>query len=267
MVLDSFYNLVPGLDLKDEGPEQVFALLKREIADTTGCTVLIVDHMPWATDTNRQRLRAYGGVHKNAATRFGIYIDANGKSLAIEARGNNIRGFSKRAAYWDADALELRLAADDDRPHSEQVEQRAARVLEFLAAGPEKHSTTTVRKAVGGRESVTDEALELLKARAEVSDLGRDGGPWSGQTGTTRYWRASVHAGLRAEETSAELYGPGSAEVSLGPYEGEPRPAPFRGAEVRRAGVEEVVEEGEVERLADLAREAGRAAGSTRARW
>ena len=55
--------------------------------------------MPWATDANRQRLRAYGGVFKNAATRFGIYIDANGKNLSIEARGNNIRGFKKRAAY------------------------------------------------------------------------------------------------------------------------------------------------------------------------
>ncbi len=116
LVLDSFYNFLAGIDLKDEGAEQIVSALKRDISDATGCTVLIVDHMPWATDTNRGRLRAYGGVFKNAATRFGIYIDAVADKLHIEARGNNIRGIPKRLAYWDADSLELRL-------HTEQTEE------------------------------------------------------------------------------------------------------------------------------------------------
>jgi 5S rRNA maturation endonuclease (ribonuclease M5) len=169
VVLDSFYNFALGLDLKDEGPEQLVALLKREIADPTGCTILIVDHMPWATDTNRQRLRAYGGVFKSAATRFGIYIDAVGKKLSIEARGNNIRGFKKTPAYWDADTLELHLVDAGD--HDEKVEERAELVAELLESAPRAHSKTAIRKAVGGRAEITDQALLVLKDTDRVIDL------------------------------------------------------------------------------------------------
>lgn len=119
LVLDSYYNFLHGIDLKDEQAEQVVSALKRDICDATGCTVLIVDHMPWATDTNRSRLRAYGGVFKNAATRYGIYIDVIGDKLHIEARGNNIRGIPKTLAQWNPDRLELELLssrpADDDK--------------------------------------------------------------------------------------------------------------------------------------------------------
>lgn len=229
VILDSFYNLVPGLDLKDADAERTVALLKRDIADPTGCTVLIVDHMPWATDSNRGRLRAYGGVFKNAATRFGLYIDAQGTKLYLEARGNNIRGIKKTPAYWDADSLELRLVDTGDQTHDERVEQRAEAALTWLQDHPGQHSTTTVRKAVKGRDTVTDEALEALKARAEVQDLGRDGGPWSGRGGDARYWIASIHAPLGPPETTAQLFGPWSAEVPPGAHEDNPRPAPYRG--------------------------------------
>ncbi len=70
---------------------------------------LVVDHMPWATDTNRKRLRGYGDVFKNAAVRAGIYIDVDASKLYIEARGNNVVGFKRTPAYWDADRLMLRL--------------------------------------------------------------------------------------------------------------------------------------------------------------
>lgn len=110
VVLDSLYNFLPGVDLKDDLPEKIIAQLKTEICDPTGCSVLVVDHMPWATEQNRSRLRAYGGVFKNAATRFGIYIDIVNDKIHIEARGNNITGF-KSLAYWDDDDLELKLVA------------------------------------------------------------------------------------------------------------------------------------------------------------
>jgi len=232
VVLDSFYNFLPGIDLKDEGAEQIVARLKREVADTTGCTVLIVDHMPWANETNRQRLRAYGGVFKNAATRFGIYIDAKGKSLSIEARGNNIRGFKPHAAYWDNDTLELRLVDAGD--HAETVEQRAQAAGKYLLENARSHSSTAVRKAVGGRGSVTDEALELLKSRDEVLDHGPDGGPWSGERGTAHYWIHSNHAALLNIPTTSQLFGTGSDEVAASPSEETPRPDPSIGDVVHR---------------------------------
>src|SRR5205814_3165560 len=99
-VLDSFYN-VALVDLKEREAGKVVAALKAQVCDPTGCTVLIVDHMPWATDNNRLRLRSYGDVFKGAAARFGIYIAAEGQKLSVEARGNTIRGFKRTPAYWD----------------------------------------------------------------------------------------------------------------------------------------------------------------------
>jgi hypothetical protein len=86
VVLDSVYNFTPGLDLKERGVGQLFARLKAEVCDATGCTVVAVDHMPWATEQNRKRLRGYGDVFKGAAARAGIYIDAEGSKLHVEAR-------------------------------------------------------------------------------------------------------------------------------------------------------------------------------------
>lgn len=240
-VLDSFYNFAVGVDLREAEAEVLVARLKSEIADPCKCTVLVVDHMPWATEQNRKRLRAYGGVHKGAAVRFGIYIDVEGKKLWIEARGNNIRGFKRRPAYWDEDALELRLVEKaGPEEHESKVEERAEAALEWLVEHPGRHSTTAVRQGVGGRESVTDEALEALKARAGVLDLGRDGGPWSGRSGDARYWIASVHAASEGVGTSAPLFGPGSAEVAGGGSERATpaaSAAPRRGAGVVRAEV------------------------------
>jgi hypothetical protein len=192
VILDSFYNFLPGIDLKDDAAEKIVALLKREIADATGCSVLIVDHMPWATETNRQRLRAYGGVFKNAATRFGIYIDANGKNLSIEARGNNIRGFKKRAAYWDDGALELRLVEAGD--HDEKVEQKAVEVLKFLEEHPGTHSLGAVRKGAHGGATTVDPALKLLKARDRVYDLSERDEAGSDRAGKPQQWIAAIHA-------------------------------------------------------------------------
>lgn len=199
VVLDSFYNFLPGLDLKDDGAEQVVAQLKREVADATGCSVLIVDHMPWATEQNRKRLRAYGGVFKNAATRFGIYIDAAGSKLWVEARGNNIAGIPRSPAYWDADALELRLVQAAN--HDEKVEERAEQILAVLEAAPADHSKTALRKAVGGRAEITDQALTVLIERDRVQDLSRQS--WTAPDGTTKTkgYIARSHAATQPPET------------------------------------------------------------------
>jgi putative DNA primase/helicase len=234
-VLDSFYNFARGIDLKEADAEVLVAQLKSEVVDPMGCTVVIVDHMAWPTEQNRKRLRAYGGVHKGAAVRFGIYIDVEGKRLFLEARGNNLRGFRRTPAVWDQDALELHLIeSGGPGEHEARIEQRAEMSLAWLVEHPGSHSTSAVRKAVGGRAEITDEALERLKARDEVRDHVRGGGTWSGQAGVARYWIAAVHADSRDIRASSQLFGTRSDEVSTGSIDDNPVPSPYRGDEVRR---------------------------------
>lgn len=262
-ILDSFYNLLPGVDLKDADAERIVALLKREIADPTGCTVLIVDHMPWATDTNRGRLRAYGGVFKNAATRFGIYIDAEGKKLYVEARGNNIRGFKKTPAYWDPDTLELRLIDTGD--HDAKLEERAERVADYLEANPGPHSKTAIRKAVGGKAEITDQALELLKSRDRVKDLSHAAGTGSDTPGKAQGWIASNHAASHAPDTLSLLDGTGSDSPAAGQTTTTPVPSPIGGQGYVGTGSDDP-DEDEIERLAALAEGAQPASAEPRNR-
>ncbi len=186
LILDSFYSVVFGIDLKDSEAEQIIVLLKREIADPTGCTVLIVDHMPWATDSNRGRLRGYGGVHKGAAIRFGIYVDAEGKKLYVEARGNNIKGFKKTPAHWDEDALELRLV---DVKHVNEAELDE-RVLGYLSEHGWSSGNVVEKRVTGGGQSIRESLLRLEEARritkCSASELGR--------AGRGNYWNLSTEA-------------------------------------------------------------------------
>jgi hypothetical protein len=124
VVLDSFYNFVRlgnGLTLKDEAAAEIVAALKREVCDATGCTVLIVDHAPWPSESNRGQRRAYGSVLKSAAIRWAIFLERQGSKLYVSANGNNVRGLPRTPAYWDEEEHELRLvdagadaAADDE---------------------------------------------------------------------------------------------------------------------------------------------------------
>ena len=195
LILDSFYNVLFGLDLKDEGAEQVVAMLKREIADPTGCTVLIVDHMPWANETNRQRLRAYGGVFKSAATRFGIYIDAQGKKLWIEVRGNNMRGFRKTLAEWDDEQLELQLVDTVEQPVAgEDYEQR---IVDYIAANPWP-KTTDLDTCVTGRATELRAARQRLEASGRIKCLSSRALGW---IGTSKRWNLSTDAAFNASPT------------------------------------------------------------------
>ncbi len=241
VILDSFYNFLPGIDLKDEAAERIVAELKRRVADATGCTVLIVDHMPWATDTNRGRFRAYGGVFKNAATRFGIYIDANGDRLTIEARGNNIRGFKRRPAYWDADALELRLVAKT--PSDEKIAADAAKVADYLEANPGEHSTTALRSATNlGAESL-ERALEVLLASDRVRDRARRDATGSVSAGHAHAWVAAIHAAPEGSYTLSLLTPTETDNPILAADRDNPVPSLNKGQGQSRQGPEPTTDE------------------------
>lgn len=160
VVLDSFYNILFGGNLKDEEAEQVVSLLKHEIADATGCTVLIVDHMPWATEQNRKRLRAYGGVFKNAATRFGVYIDAAGNKMWAEARGNNIQGFKRTPVEWNPETLSLELI--DTKEHVDEDEYEG-RVLEFIGRNPGLVTSVVDSTVLGATEQIKAARARLVE--------------------------------------------------------------------------------------------------------
>jgi AAA domain len=128
VVLDSLYNFLPGLNLKDEEVALVLAAIKAGVCDPTGCTVCYVDHAPWPSEGNRGQRRGYGSVFKAAAIRWGIFLEKPGSTLYLEASGNNIRGIKRSVAAWDEDELELRLV--EVTPKAET----AARVRELREA-------------------------------------------------------------------------------------------------------------------------------------
>jgi hypothetical protein len=235
VVLDGFYNVAAELNLKDRDAGAVFALLKTEICDPTGCTVDVVDHMPWANETNRKRLRGYGDVFKNAAVRAGIYIDADGSKLYVEARGNNSRGFKRTPAYWDADRLELRLIEAGD--HNELVEKKAEQIAELLEAEPARtYSTTAIRKTVTGGHETVDQALELLKGRGRVQTLPDAAAAGSGNAGRTRGWYATIHVGLLTSTTLPLDDSAGFGRVGAGHQGDNPAGPPIGGQGVVAAG-------------------------------
>jgi hypothetical protein len=147
VVLDSLYNFLPGLTLKDEVVAGVYAALKAEVCDQTGATVLTVDHAPWPTEGNRGQRRAYGSVFKAAAIRSGLYLEEQAGTLYLEARGNNLTGLKSTAVAWDAERLELRLL--EAPPQAVDLD---ARIEDFLGRNPGA-STSVVVAAVKGNDS------------------------------------------------------------------------------------------------------------------
>jgi hypothetical protein len=186
VVLDSLYNVADPreVDLRhDVG--LLFARLKEDVCEPTGCTVLVVDHMPWATDQNRGRLRAYGDVFKAAAARFGIYIDAEGDKLTIEARGNNVRGFRRTPAYWDEKSLELRLVEAADRDFAGEIAQLLATAQGWRTSKEIAAKKDGDEPGIGANEKTVRGVLEdnpdrfVSRTKKEAQEVGRD-------------WRATV---------------------------------------------------------------------------
>jgi 5S rRNA maturation endonuclease (ribonuclease M5) len=155
LVLDSFYNVTPGLNLRDNEAEQVVIQLKQEVVKPTGCTVLIVDHMPHPTEANTGRLRAYGGVFKGAAIRFGIYLDSSRPQYKLEIRGNNFPKTPKTNVHFNPDTLLFALgtnpaSSDSDEWKPTILMERASRYVEACEEPPSKNQ---VEKAIHGKSS------------------------------------------------------------------------------------------------------------------
>ena len=177
LVGDSLYNLLgPEVELKAEAVATVFAAVKHGICDPTGCTVLVVDHSPWPTDSNKGQRRSYGSVFKAAAIRWGIHLEADDKDdarLHVEAKGNNIAGLRRSPAIFDPDTLEIRLV-DVERVSEEEVDER---VLEYLAAAGWT-ATKTVCESVTGRDKSIRDSLKRLEQAGRVDKrLGPRPGP------------------------------------------------------------------------------------------
>jgi len=189
VVLDSLYNFLPGVSLKDEDVAGVLGRLKTEICDETGCAVCFVDHAPWPTEGNRGQRRGYGSVFKAAAIRWGIYLERDGDKLWVEARGNNVPGLKRSLATWDEDALELHLV-DSDRIAPNEYEER---ILDYLSEHPWATTTELEEEPHGRAES-------LRAARKKLQETGRIYSTPSnqlGRPGTALRWNiadASVHA-------------------------------------------------------------------------
>ncbi len=153
VVLDSLYNFLAGVKLKDEDVAAILQTLKSEVCDPTGCTLAFVDHSPWPTEANHSR-RNYGSVFKTAAIRWGIYLDRNGDTVFVEAHGNNLTGLTRTPAIWDPEQLELRIV----QPPSES-DDLGDRIDDFLRRNPGAASKV-VYAGVGGKEKPIRERLE-----------------------------------------------------------------------------------------------------------
>jgi AAA domain len=219
-ILDSFYNFAPGVELATEEASAIVARLKAEVCDTTGCHVLVVDHMPWATEQNRKRLRGYGGVFKGAATRSGIYIDADGTKLSVEIRGNNITSLKRTPAYWDADTLSLRLVDQ----HDVDTEEKKRKLVSWITANPGK-ATNKVSAGAGGNEKTNTKLLnELAEERRITKCSAKD----VGAAKAGNYWMPCTDAGScsasdlsAAERTTSDGVSQAACSASsASPYRG-----------------------------------------------
>jgi len=255
LVLDSLYNVVaPKLALKEEGVAEVLKGLKADLCDPLGCTVAVVDHAPWPTESNRGQRRAYGSVFKTAAVRWAIHLEADASDeskLYVEASGNNVAGFRRSLAAWDEDALEIRLL-DVQRIADEERDEL---VLKYLREAGWA-STKAVTEGVTGRAQNVRESLRRLDEAGTITsassrELGRPG------TGT--YWNLAQGAAVSLVPlpgTTPDDPAPGYVTNT----EGRPVVPPPKGGRPSAgrpsSDVSGTVDEAEIERLAAVAMEA-----------
>jgi hypothetical protein len=241
VTLDSFYNVAGGIDLKDRDAGALIAVLKTDICDATGCAVLIVDHAPWPTESNRGQARAYGDVHKGAAIRWGIYIQRDRDKLHVEAHGNNIRGLKRSLAYWNQDTLELRLV-DVQQAGAEDLDQA---VLGHLAERGWSSGNELEKGVTGSATRIRASRKRLAEAGRITSASSRD----LGRTGNGTYWNLAPETGfdlVPLPETNQDE----PLETASQAARFVPSSPTQRGDEPRR---DEPPDADEVERLAALA--------------
>jgi hypothetical protein len=234
VVLDSFYNFLLGIKLKDEDVATVLVQLKTDVCDPTGCALLFVDHSPWPSESNQGQRRGYGSVFKAAAIRWGIYIDRSGETVFVEGRGNNIAGLPRTPALWDAERLELRLVAAPS-----ESDGIADRIADFLRRNTGA-TTTVVTAGVSGKDAQIRERLESDPRFASVPPVlfgkPKNAHCWARAEDvpnlldlTPARERADVGPGLPEEQTTTPAqpaYTPvgGGAEAEVGRI-----PGPHRG--------------------------------------
>lgn len=211
-VLDSFYNVAGSAAGKDRDAGEIFAALKSEVCDPTGCAVLVVDHAPWPSDSNKGQMRGYGDVHKAAAIRWGVYLLRDRNKLYVEARANNMRGLARTPAVWDPETLELRLL--DTEPDGRDIEAEMADYIAEHEAETDR-STNAIAKGIGaGKKRVAD----ALKASDRFTSYD---GP-----NRAKIWvpsNAENHPG-NLFDASASVGSPTGSPYVVGNPQGEPEP-------------------------------------------
>lgn len=164
VILDSLYNFAEGgYKLSDEDAASLI-LRAKDVCDETGAAIAFVDHMPWPTEASKGgRTRAYGSVFKNAASRWGLYLEA-GKTDGeawFSARGNNVEGAPKQLAIFDRETFRWKLV---DVSSESEADKRAA-MLDVIGGKP-GITTTPLFEEIGGRHEV------LRGVRAELESEG-----------------------------------------------------------------------------------------------
>jgi hypothetical protein len=213
VVLDSLYNFIPGVGMKDEEAAGVIAQIKSKLCDPTGAAVLIVDHAPWPSDANRGQRRAYGSVFKAAAIRWGIYLDRDGDNLHVAASGNNLPGLARTQAFFDSETLELRLV-EQEAPQK-VAPARAARnyqaeVEALLTDGEWRTSREIAQRDMGGIGAERSKVETILDALLATGAVERFLGP-PGRPNDAICYRGAVST-VRPPETTPSDGGRPSSE-------------------------------------------------------
>jgi hypothetical protein len=214
VVLDSLYNFLHDIKLKDEDVALILAALKTQVCDPTGAALLFVDHSPWPSESNQGQRRGYGSVFKAAAIRWGIYLDRSGETIFVEGRGNNIAGLPRTAGLWDAERLQLRLV----EPPA-QSDDLGERIADFLRRNPGA-ATKVVRAGVSGNDAQIKQRLESDERFVTLPAV------LFGKPSNTKCWVLATDAPKLLDATSAEKLADVGPTLLLGPTTTSAQPAP-----------------------------------------
>jgi hypothetical protein len=229
VILDSLYNFLPLTEkLRDETAAAILDLLKREVCDPTGATVLVVDHAAWPSESNNGKTpRPYGSVFKMALSRATIGVSRNASRVTLTPSGND-QADRTIEAVLDPDTLRLTLVPTPERGEDETaLNDRIVRWLDeqrnVVQGG--WHTPTEIAKGDGvnkARPEVQDALAQLAATGAIRSAEKPQGRPRAGicyasLSGTPRQAQTSIPESTVASlsgETLPPLRGEGSQTSS-----------------------------------------------------